>query len=100
MSEAGLSNCKRAKLVLSFAPATLIPFSNASLDRCMHRYEPATVGEHGFDLHHWNEIGDAIHHISLGQGCAGVLRHIFDCLPGTRAVEGDGRYDRDSFRII
>ena len=66
----------------------------------MHGHEAATVSEHGFDLHRRNEIGDAIHDISLGQGCAGLVGDIFDRLSGTCPVEGDGRNDSDGFRII
>jgi hypothetical protein len=54
----------------------------------MYSHEPAAVGKHGFDLHHRNEVGDAIHHVSLGEGRAGVLGYIFDRLPGTGPVEG------------
>ena len=56
----------------------------------MHRHQAAAVGEHRLDLHHWNKIGDAVHHVSLGQGGTRLLGNVFDCLPGTCAIKGDG----------
>jgi hypothetical protein len=51
-------------------------------------------------LHDRNEIGDTVHDVSLGQRCAGLLHHFFDCFSRARAVKGNSRYDCDSFWIV
>src|SRR5512134_535406 len=74
--------------------------SRWSLDRGVHRHEAAAVGEHRLDLHHGNEVGDAVHDVGLGERRARLLRHLLDRLAGARAVEGGGGDDRDGFRVV
>ena len=54
----------------------------------MHGHQAAAIGEHRFDLNHLHEIGDAFHHIVLGEDATRRLRHFVDRFAGARVSSG------------
>src|SRR5262245_9348068 len=66
----------------------------------MHSNEAAAVGEYRLDLNHWNEIGDAIHDIILGQNLAGLSGDILNGLAGACAIQCGSGNDCDSLGMV
>jgi hypothetical protein len=62
--------------------------------------QAAAVGEYRFDLHHRDQVCDAIHDVFLGQRRARILRDFFDGFARTGTVKGNRRVDCHSFGLV
>ena len=66
----------------------------------MNSDQPTSVHANRLDLHHWDQVGHAIHHIRFRQDRSRRSHDFLDRVSGARTVKGRNGNDGHRLRVI